>query len=125
MHLKLLQHRKQMSLFMLLLSFLVGCQPHDEDYYRSHPQALFAALNTCGANGGRISNESCQRMKKMAESFQALALSLKQDPQVFGQKIIKLESKCASSSSQKEKNACHAALELRYAVVRWFESPEK
>ncbi len=124
MRLKWLQHRKHMCLLTLMLSLLVGCETHDEVYYRSHPQALFAALNTCEVK--HLSDESCQQLKKMAESFQSLSQALRQDPQVFGQKIIKLESKCASlAPSTQEKNACHAALELRYAVVRWFESPEK
>lgn len=121
MGLRLYQRGAQLGVIGFLLLMVSGCKPHDQAYYKTHPRDLFQVLPLCTSSTG-----ACQNLKKMAQSFQKLALSLERDPRAFGQQIIGLETRCSSSMlSLKEKSRCREALQRRLAVVKWLESPEK
>lgn len=123
MGLRMCQSSNWFGVIVILFVMLTGCKPHDNTYYQIHPQALFSALTHCA--GTTSSDLACQNLKKMAQSFQKLALSLERDPHAFGQQIIGLEVHCSSSMlSLKEKDTCQETLQRRLAVVKWLESPE-
>lgn len=120
---KLCRRGGRIVVCLMLLSYLMGCQAHDDAYYRSHPHALFAELKSCMSK--HLPDLPCQHLNVLAEAFHHLAQALRHDPQAFGQHMMTLESRCSNSMlSLTEKDKCRRNLELRYAVVKWFESPE-
>lgn len=106
----------------LLALLLLGCSEHDKGYDKTHPRALFEALSRCQeGNEGR-----CAQLRRMAEPLRELALSLKQDPFLFGQAILALEVRCGSKAlSLQAHTKCVDELQARLVIVRWLESPEK
>jgi hypothetical protein len=116
-------HIRWASVFAIVL--LQACQSQDVNYFRKHPQALFQAAEQCEQGLFHL-KVSCERIKKLALRFGELAVSLRQDPQLFGQRIMQLQRQCASESSlEQQKSDCQNQLATHLAVVQWFESPEK
>ena len=71
--------------------FLVGCNTHDEQYYRLHPKALQQTLSDCQ----KVPAANCQKLAVIAKEMNQLAYSLQANPQEFGQKIIGLQGELA------------------------------
>lgn len=102
---------------------LVGCAPHDEGYYRTHPTALIDVLKQCPDVSPK--DVSCEQLHPLAQEMRNMTEHLQQDPQAFGQRIIALQVACAKPDVRvKDKDACEQDLAMRLAVVKWLESPE-
>lgn len=127
-----LQQRTWVMMFLCI--FLSGCQTQDEHYYRYHPQALKEQLQQCPQHTS--SPLTCARLQDIAVELNELANELRQDPQVFGQRILSLQETIAKQrrllSQTTDQSTIQASiqqneqqLDTRIAVVRWLESPAR
>ncbi len=119
-----LKTRRPLAMVCLFISALAGCVAYDAAYYRTHPQAVFAALQACEADAVD-KPQDCLALEKMATAFRGWMNEIQSNSQAFGQKIIKMQQYCSLASLSAEKQEkCRQALEMRLAVVKWLESPE-
>lgn len=123
---------KCLVLIIIILG-LTSCTVKDEQYYRSHPKELTAAIETCvDKKSNRL---TCHQLEEIALQMSQLAYQLQSSPQGFGNKIITLQEKIANEKMKLEKNGPdlqtekdleqnqHQLVEL-LSVVKWLESPE-
>lgn len=95
---------------------------HDLAYYRTHPQAVFEALQACDVS---THEKHCQQLQALGRSFRQWANDVKLNAQAYGQTIIALQQECVKPSlTAAAKETCRQEVEMRLAVVRWLESPE-
>lgn len=119
---------------IIVLSFwVVGCTAQDANYYRLHPRALQDAIQTCPSSAP--SGISCDALHHIAMELNAMASTLRRDPQAYGQAILSRQEAIAKQMTELEKNpqqldiktaldANKKALEQQLAIVKWLESPE-
>ncbi len=121
---------KKVSVRVFLLSTLfslIACTPHDEHYYKGHPEALQEVIAKCPTNPPKL--VSCDVLHKMALQVNDLVYELRLSPQGYGKKILALQEKIAKqeSSHQSDKrsllNKNKQELRERLAIVNWLESP--
>lgn len=115
----------------LLISFaglgLMGCRPHDAQYFKLHPKALQDAVAACPSRAPKL--VSCDALHQIAIEVNELVYELRMSPQGFGQSILALQASIAKQEmshqadmqSTLEKNK--QELKARMAIVRWLESP--
>ena len=113
---------------------LAACSAQkNEQYYRTHPQALQEAIKSCPAQ--QPAKINCQQLTDIAMDVNELAYQLQANPQAFGKKILALQETLASQHASLKTNPDQ--LELKdtiqkneaqltecLAIVRWLESPE-
>lgn len=118
---------------VLALIGLTSCANKDNNYYRSHPKELQAAVKACPDQQPK--GLTCQQIGKIADRMNRLGYQLQVNPQAFGGKILALQYNIAEQQLHLKKDANNAQLkasldhnlhELAYllAVVKWLESPE-
>jgi len=122
------------SVLLSLLFSLTACASNDKSYYLTHPQKMEQALKQCPQKQPDV--VSCNELRDIAEEFNKMSDEIRRNPQLFGQKILKLQEKIAK---QKEllQNTTDGKEELkeklkenqnelnsRLALVKLFESPE-
>lgn len=112
-------------MFGVLVALIAGCQQvRDDAYYLTHPEALFSELTLCKTDSSI--RKTCEHLGSLAMVIQKIAVTLQEDPFLFGQEIIKLEMSCANSEiKQQEKTECNDNLKTKLAVIKWLESPER
>ncbi|CEG60662.1 hypothetical protein [Legionella micdadei] len=112
---------------------LVACSTQDEQYYRTHPQALQEAIKNCPAE--QPSRLKCEELAGIATSVNKLAFQLQANPQAFGKKILSLQETLATQQATLKANPnqpelretvkkTEESLAECLAIVRWLESPE-
>ena len=116
---------------IIMTLLLMACSKRDDFYYRTHPLDLKEALNKCPNKAPNLVN--CKRLHELSMHISNLADELRQNPQEFGQSILKLQNKIAET--KKTLNHTHDAklssmleqlevqLSERKAIVKWLESP--
>lgn len=125
--------RRTRGVIIALCFFLNGCQMRDEHYYRYHPQVLKEQLQQCPQQTS--SPLGCERLQAIAVELNELANELRQDPQMFGHRILSLQETIAAQQHQlstgNDKTLQTSIqlnkqqLDTRLAVVRWLESPAR
>ncbi|MDI1352004.1 MAG: hypothetical protein PSV35_04425 [bacterium] len=120
----------------LLIAFiglgLTSCNSKDEQYYRSNPKELQAAIKRCPNE--QPQGLTCNQLNDLAQRLSGLAYDLQSNPQGFGQKILALQQTIANQKIElinKPTPELKASLEKNshdlvdfLAVVKWLESPE-
>lgn len=113
--------------FSIAVLLLAACTPHDEQYYREHPQMLQEALKKCPSEQQQV---SCQELNRIAREVNQLAYELQANPQGFGRSILALQmdifkpqTSVVSSDDVKKLNAMQQELAMRLAMVKWLEAP--
>lgn len=112
---------------------LTSCGVKDEQYYRTHPQELQAAIKACPQQKPPVL--TCTQIEELGNRVNRLAYQLQSSPQVFGNKILTLEQTIAQQKLQLKnegKNSdIQASLEQNMSqlteylsIVKWLESPE-
>lgn len=121
-------------LILVTMAFaLCGCQPHDLNYYRLHPEQLKQAINHCPERSPSM--VSCAQLEEAAVDVNRLVYLLQSNPQQFGQKILHLQETLASqqaalktepqaASLQKQVIQSQQQLAEHLAIINWLESPE-
>jgi hypothetical protein len=84
-------------------------------YYLLHHEALQKAMAQCPKFSPK--NISCDELKNISLRANALAYELREDPQAFGNKILKLQQDASTTENKVQ-------LAERLAIVKWLESPE-
>lgn len=109
--------------FLAIIMLLTGCSKPNSAYYSTHPEALVKAMQLCSNSNNNV--KQCNDLRQVALEINAYMNELRNNPQLFGQEIIKLQSKLATSASlaTSERSALTKELEQRMAVVRWLETP--
>ncbi|MGQ3891231.1 hypothetical protein [Legionella sp. CNM-4043-24] len=110
----------------LFILGLVSCTPHDEQYYRTHPDQLQQAIKNCPAQ--QPTGISCTQLASAARSLNQLALELQLSPQAFGKKIIALQTTLSEEQAKTAPNpdllkSTQQELQQRLAVIKWLTSP--
>lgn len=108
----------RLLLVLLLPLALSACGEKTAGYYRTHPQQLAAAIEHCRATQSSV---ACTELETIAAFVKNMADNLRQDPQVFGQRILTLQEEMAAMKKPSHKMA--QELHARLAVVKWLESP--
>lgn len=98
---------------------------HNAHYYSTRPEAITSAAKQCPEKAPSAS-VSCAQLQEIAMHLNALADELRANPQLYGQKIIALQSEAAKQRAlpQSNSHALQQDLKERLAIVRWLESPE-
>lgn len=121
-------------LVMLLVIFgVVSCTVRNDQYYRSHPRELQAALKECANH--QFQGTECEKLQQLGQRMSYLAYQLQSSPQGFGAIILSLQEKIAQQESAAASNKLTAEekqsltenkerLVEYLAVVKWLESPE-
>lgn len=124
---------KYFFIALIPLVFVACSTQENEQYYRTHPQALQDAIKKCPAQ--KPSGFSCDQLAGIATSVNELAFQLQVNPQTFGKKILALQETLASQQANLKTNPNQPELKETVkkneeqlaeclAVVRWLESPE-
>lgn len=120
-------------LVMVLVALgIVSCTVKNEQYYRSNPKELQAALKSCSDH--QFQDTQCQQLQQLGQRMGTLAYQLQSSPQGFGTKILSLQEQIASQEQAMKSNHYTAEeqsilahnkedLAERLAVVKWLESP--
>lgn len=128
------RYRMKKLILILCYIFLAACsEPHDEAYYREHPEALKQKIVDCSLMPGNL---DCQKLDVIAIEMNKYIYDLQTGPQIFGQSILKLQETIASQKSQLKNepkndtlknniNNNQQSLSERLAIVRWLESPAR
>ena len=88
---------------------------HPASYYWLNHEALEKAVAQCPKFSQK--NIGCDELKSIAVRANALAYELREDPQAFGNKILKLQQDASTPENKIQ-------LAERLAIVKWLESPE-
>jgi len=108
------------ALCLMSVTMSACAEKQDEQYFMSHPDALQSALASCPGHSPEAI--SCAALHSLATDMQSAVMTLQQNPQELGMKIIALQNKLATSQSTSSER--DEQLLSRYmAVVRLFESP--
>jgi hypothetical protein len=94
---------------------------HNESYYKTHPEALAKVMQLCAENSKE--RKDCARLKKTAQHVNRLMDELRENPQLFGQSIVSLQSALAQPIDKSQQVQLKQALAERMAIVRWLETP--
>ncbi|KTD21571.1 hypothetical protein [Legionella londiniensis] len=124
---------KQVLLLTLSL-WISACTADEVHYYSTNPKALQKALDKCPDESPR--HISCKKLESIAQQLKEYAFELRTSPQAFGKKILNLQETIARQEqallhntnqpqlkAQLQKNK--EELQIRLAVVKWLESPER
>jgi hypothetical protein len=118
----------------LVVACLTACSGHDEHYFLVNPKALNEALEKCPND--HPYNITCTQLDAIAEDVNKLSYALQSNPQEFGQQILLLQTQLADLNA-KLRTKMHQPdveatiksvtlqLDMRLAIVKWLESPEK
>lgn len=117
---------------ILLVLGLSSCTTKDEQYYRSHPNALQQAIRSCPTSSSQ--GLSCEQLETLARRMNNLAYELQRGPQQFGAKILALQEIIATQQQQLQAADTDSVLQAKIeqnkhdladymAVVKWLESP--
>ena len=123
-----------MKKIVLLVTALTisACTPHDEAYYRHHPEALKPALAKC--SDAPKNDLNCSALEAIAMDMNQYIYELQTGPQDFGRTILSLQTTIAKQKQQLKLEPENQELKThlkaniqtlseRLAVVRWLESP--
>lgn len=122
---------KSCLVFALILA-LTACS-HNENDYRTNPEAMQQALKACPAKAPR--GLSCTALEELAQRMNRLAYQLQNSPLAFGKKILNLQQKLSEQEKQLQISANTLKLKEdiqnnklqlaeHLATVKWLESPE-
>lgn len=120
-------------LILLVVFGLTSCNKKDEQYYQKHPAELQKAIKACPNK--QPERLSCKQIEAIGNQMMTLAYQLQYSPQGFGNKILNLQQKIATSKMDLQKESGNSDLKLSIqqdehdlavylAVVKWLESPE-
>lgn len=120
--------------FVALSCMLIGCVAQNEQYYRTHPKILQEAMQNCPARAPS-KNVSCIQAEVIAKEIAAQIAQLQDNPQAFGQKILKLQETLDQQTLSLRANPNVSELKIiidtnknklaeYLALVGWLESPE-
>ena len=99
-----------------------GCsEQHNESYYKTHPEALAKAMQICAEKPTK--RQDCEQLKKTAQSLNRFMDELRENPQIFGQSIVKLQAALAQPIEKSQQVQLQQELAERMAIVRWLETP--
>ncbi len=118
---------------MVLIALgVASCTVKNEQYYRSNPKELQAALTLCANQHAQ--DAQCSKLQQLGQRMGTLAYQLQSSPQGFGTKILSLQEAIAAQehaikgnhlTAEEQNTLAHNKEDLadRLAVVKWLESP--
>lgn len=95
---------------------LTACSPHDQRYYKMHPQAIEKALRECSSKSSLV---TCEQLQTVAYQVNQLIYLLQSNQQAFGLSILQLQSYIADHDTETKRDA----LNERLAIIRWLQAP--
>jgi hypothetical protein len=106
---------------------LMGCSPHDAQYFKLHPKDLQVAIASCPSRAPEL--VSCDALHQIAIEVNEMVYELRMSPQEFGKSILALQESIGkqeighATDTDATLEKLKHELKARMAIVRWLESP--